>query len=267
MATTKQVKDFIAQIAPITQKAYKEIGKILPSVAIGMACVECGYGTAGSCKHHSYFGHKVGSGKTATKYWSGKFFTSRTGEEYTVGTHTTITAAFRAYDSMEQCVFNFYELLNTNLYKDVEKSVDYKTQMRQIKACKYMTSSKEVNSVIAIIEKHGLTAWDNLSTPPQTTRIPPAQTAACFTVGRTYTLKNNMYVRTEPRGRKKKPAELTADGRKHAYKDGAGAALLKKGTKVTVQGVKENKDGSVWLKIPSGYICGIGRGGKMIYIT
>lgn len=258
MATKTQIKNFIAQIAPLTQEAYKELGKVLPSVAVGMACVECGYGTAGSCKHHSYFGHKVGSGRTATKYWGGKFFTSRTGEEYTIGVHTTITAAFRAYDSMKQCVFNFYELLNTNLYKGVKAGVDYKTQMKQIKAAGYMTSSTEVNSVISIIEKYGLTAWDNVGT---TATTPPTQ-AARFTIGKTYTLKNNMYVRTEPRGRKKTLAELTADGRKNAYKDGAGAALLKKGTRVTVQDVKTNDDGSVWVKIPSGYVCGVDSGGK-----
>lgn len=265
MATTTQIKNFIAQIAPLTQKAYKELGKVLPSVAVGMACVECGYGTAGSCKHYSYFGHKVGSGKTATKYWGGKFFTSKTGEEYTVGVHTTITAAFRAYDSMEQCVFNFYELLNTSLYKGVKAGVDYKTQMQQIKAAGYMTSSTEVNSVISIIGKYGLTAWDNLTAPAPATPEKPTQ-AARFTVGKTYTLNSNMYVRTEPRGRKKTLAELTADGRKHAYKDGAGAALLKKGTKVTAQGVKENKDGSVWVKIPSGYVCGVDSGGT-VYIA
>lgn len=258
MATKTQIKNFIAQIAPIAQEAHKELGKVLPSVAVGMACVECGYGTAGSCKHHSYLGHKVGSGRTATKYWGGKFFTSRTGEEYTVGVHTTITAAFRAYDSMKQCVFNFYELLNTNLYKGVKAGVDYKTQMKQIKEAGYMTSSTEVNSVISIIEKYGLTAWDNAGTIDTT---PPAQ-AERFTVGKTYTLKNNMYVRKEPRGRKKTLAELTADGRKNAYKDGAGAALLKKGTRVTVQDVKTNDDGSVWVKIPSGYVCGVDSGGK-----
>lgn len=258
MATKTQIKNFIAQIAPIAQEAHKELGKVLPSVAVGMACVECGYGTAGSCKHNSYLGHKVGSGRTATKYWGGKFFTSRTGEEYTVGVHTTITAAFRAYDSMKQCVFNFYELLNTNLYKGVKAGADYKTQMKQIKEAGYMTSSTEVNSVISIIEKYGLTAWDNAGT---TATTPPAQ-AARFKIGKTYTLKNNMYVRKEPRGRKKTLAELTADGRENAYKDGAGAALLKKGTRVTVQDVKTNDDGSVWVKIPSGYVCGVDSGGK-----
>ncbi len=262
MATTTQIKNFIEQIAPLAQEAYKELGKVLPSVAVGMACVECGYGTAGSCKHHSYFGHKVGSGKTATKYWSGKFFTSKTGEEYTIGVHTTITAAFRAYDSMKQCVFNFYELLNTSLYSGVKAGADYKTQMQKIKTAGYMTSSTEVNSVISIIEKYGLTAWDNIDAPAKT----PTAQAARYTVGKTYTLNSNMYVRTEPRGRKKTLAELTADGRKNAYKDGAGAALLKKGTRVTVQEVKENADGSTWVKIPSGYVCGVDSGGK-VYIA
>ena len=159
MATAAQINKFILQIAPCAQKAYKIVGKVMPSVCIGMACVESGYGTAGSCKHHSYLGHKVGSGKTATKYWKGKFFTSKTKEEYTVGTHTVITSAFRAYDSMEQCVFNFYELLNTSLYHRVT-NCDYKTQMKQIKQCGYMTSSTEVNSVISIIEKYDLTRFD-----------------------------------------------------------------------------------------------------------
>lgn len=168
MATQKQISEFIEEIGQCAQKAYAELGKILPSVTIGMACVECGYGTAGSCKHHSYLGHKVGSGRTATRYWGGKFFTSKTGEEYEIGVHTTINAAFRAFDSMEQCVFNFYELLNTNIYRDVQAGADYKTQMRQIKDCGYMTSSTEVNSVIKIIEKYDLTQYDT----PHATSIP-----------------------------------------------------------------------------------------------
>lgn len=163
MATKEQVNNFINMIAPIAQEAYKELGKVLPSVAVGMACVECGYGTAGSCKHNSYLGHKVGSGRTATKYWGGKFFTSKTSEEYTIGVHTTINAAFRAYDSMKQCVFNFYELLNTNIYKGVEAGADYEKQMKQIKSAGYMTSSTEVNSVISIIERYGLTKYDDVA--------------------------------------------------------------------------------------------------------
>lgn len=161
MATASQIGQFITTIAPLAQKAYKNLGKVKPSVCIGMACVESAYGTSKIMSaHNAYFGQKVGTGKTATKYWSGNFYTSRTSEEYTIGKHTVISAAFRAYDSMEQSVFNYYELLNTSLYKRVLATSDYKEQMAQIKACGYMTSSTEVNSVLNIINKYNLTKYD-----------------------------------------------------------------------------------------------------------
>lgn len=161
-----QVANFIERVAPCAQYAYKLLGKVKPSVCIGMACCECGYGTAGSVKYHSYLGHKVGSGKTALKYWDGTFVNLKTKEEYTVGVHTTIVDAFRTYKDMQQCVLNFYELLNTSLYSRVTADADYRTQMKQIKACGYMTSSTEVNTVIKIIEKYNLTKYDfNSGTP------------------------------------------------------------------------------------------------------
>lgn len=157
----EQALEFIDMLAPIAQKAFNNIGKILPSICIAMAIVESNCGQSSIMKkNNALLGQKVGTGKTAKKYWSGKFFVSRTKEEYTVGTHTIIKSAFRAYDSIEQCVFNYYELLNTSLYKKVASNVDYKTQMQQIKDCGYMTSSTEVNSVISIIEKYNLTIYD-----------------------------------------------------------------------------------------------------------
>lgn len=165
MATAAEISLFVEMIAPLAQKAYRTLGKVKPSVCIGMACVESAYGTSPIMKkHNAYFGQKVGTGKTA-KYWSMKFFTSSTKEEYTLGQHTTIRAAFRAYDSAEQSVFNYYELLNTSLYSKVLATSDYREQMQQIKACGYMTSSTEVNSVIAIIEKYGLTKYDVMDNP------------------------------------------------------------------------------------------------------
>ena len=157
----EQALEFIDMLAPIAQKAFNNIGKILPSICIAMAIVESDCGQSrNKKKNNALLGQKVGTGKTAKKYWSGKFFVSRTKEEYTVGTHTIIKSAFRAYDSVEQCVFNYYELLNTSLYKKVVSNVDYKTQMQQIKDCGYMTSSTEVNSVISLIEKYNLTIYD-----------------------------------------------------------------------------------------------------------
>lgn len=170
MATKEQINKFIEQIAPIAQKAYKQFGKPLPSICIAMAAVECRWGLAGSCKHNSYLGQKVGTGRTATKYWSKKSFNARTQEvtNQATGALKTICDNFRAYDSMEQCVFNYYELLNTGLYDKVQYGAGHEEQMKQIKVCGYMTSVTEVNSCLSIIDKYNLAKYDDVVAEKQT---------------------------------------------------------------------------------------------------
>lgn len=161
MANATTIANFIEEIAPKAQHAYKTLGKVKPSVCIAMACVESAYGTSKIMRNHNaFFGQKVGTGKTAKKYWDGTFFTSKTKEEYQIGVHSVIVSAFRSYKDMQQSVLNFYELLNTGLYSRVKADADYKTQMKQIKACGYMTSSTEVNSVLTLIERYNLTKYD-----------------------------------------------------------------------------------------------------------
>ena len=88
---------------------------------------------------------------------------------------------------------------------------------------------------------------------------------AAYKVGRNYTLQANMYVRKTPNGEKLSFSELTADGKAHGYPDGAGKAVLKKGTVVTCKGLEKATGGAIWVKIPSGYVCGISGSGE-IYI-
>ena len=161
MATKAQICNFIKLIAPDVQKAYKTLGKVKPSVCIGMACVESGAGTSKLMfSHNALWGQKVGSGRTAKRYWNGTFFTAKTKEEYTVGQHTIITDAFRSYESVLQGACNYYELLNTSLYSRVRSDQTPEEQMRAIKACGYMTSSTEVASVLSYINNFALTKYD-----------------------------------------------------------------------------------------------------------
>lgn len=163
MATKAQICNFIKLIAPDVQKAYTTLGKVKPSVAIGMACVESGAGTSKTMfSHNALWGQKVGTGKTATKYWTGTFYVSKTKEEYQKGVHTIITDAFRSYPSIQMAAFNYYELLNTKLYAKVKSDADPETQMAQIKACGYMTSSTEVATVISYINRYNLKQYDNV---------------------------------------------------------------------------------------------------------
>ena len=167
MATKTQICNFIKLIAPDVQKAYKILGKVKPSVCIGMACVESGAGTSKLMFSHSaLWGQKVGSGKTAVKYWPGEFYVAKTKEEYTVGKHTVIQDAFRSYPDVLTGALNFYELLNTSLYKKVKADADPATQMQQIKDCGYMTSSTEVASVLKYINNYNLTQYDDVDADP-----------------------------------------------------------------------------------------------------
>ncbi len=88
---------------------------------------------------------------------------------------------------------------------------------------------------------------------------------AAYKVGRNYTLQANMYVRKTPNGEKLSFSMLTADGKAHGYADGAGKAILKKGTVVTCNRLEKAAGGAIWVKIPSGYVCGISGSGE-IYI-
>ena len=86
-----------------------------------------------------------------------------------------------------------------------------------------------------------------------------------YKVGFTYTLQANMFVRKSPNGEKKTYLELTTNAKNHAIKQSDGSACLKKGTIVTCKSVEQVQDCSIWLKIPSGYVCAVDANGK-IYI-
>lgn len=85
-----------------------------------------------------------------------------------------------------------------------------------------------------------------------------------YTVGKTYTLKSNMNVRTGAGTNyaKKKRSALTANARKNCTS--SSSAVLKKGTKVTCKGIVTS--GSyTWMHIPSGWICA--KKGSKTYVS
>lgn len=79
-----------------------------------------------------------------------------------------------------------------------------------------------------------------------------------FVVGKTYTLLYDVKVRTGAGTdmRWKKRSELTTDGQKHAYSNNS-YAVLKTGTQVTAQEVKQISENEIWIRIPSGWIAAV----------
>ncbi len=83
-----------------------------------------------------------------------------------------------------------------------------------------------------------------------------------FVVGRNYILQSDMYIRDAAGGNKKQYLQLTTNAKSNAKKDEEGNGILKKGAVVTCKDIQE-KDGAIWIKIPSGWICAIGASGKV----
>lgn len=86
----------------------------------------------------------------------------------------------------------------------------------------------------------------------------PATASELFKVGRNYTLQSDMYVRDSAGGQKKPFTKMSTNAKSNGYADKDGNGILKKGTVVTCKGVQE-KDGGVWIRIPSGWVCGVGK--------
>lgn len=267
MATAAQTKKFIADIAPLIQKYAKKYGYKVCSPIIAQAILESASGTSGlSAKYHNYFGMKAGSSKVgAFKVWDGTVANLSTKEEYTPGTLTSIKSLFRVYKSMEEGVHGYFEFIGGySRYKNLLNATTPKDYLEKIKADGYATSSSYVSNNMSVVDKYNLTQYDNFDAPVVVPKDTPVVVTPKFTVGKTYTLQTDLYVRNSANGTKKLYFALTADGKKHAKTDTQGFAILKKGTVVTCKEVVSGGK-SIWIKIPSGYICALSSKGD-VYI-
>lgn len=235
--TLSQANAFIERIAPLMILEAQKRGYKVVSTAIAQAIIEGAAGTSGLAKYHNHWGLKCGSS------WKGKSVNMKTKEEYTVGTLTTIKDNFRAYDSDQEGVKGYYDFISTKRYANLKTAPDYKTYAQYLKADGYATSSTYVNTLCSTVQRYNLQKYDSVKVQSEQ-----------FIEGQTYTLQNDLYVRDKADGTKLKYDNLAADGKKNAIYDQYGCAILKKGTKVACKNV-EKLQTSIWIQIPSGWIC------------
>lgn len=265
MATQAQVKAFIERIAPIAQA--KAVGRSkwsLPSVCIAQCCCESAYGTSKKMINaNAVLGVKVGKSKVHFgKAWKDKAYSTKTKECYDGKTYVSITDMFRAYDSIDDAIEDYYDMLaSCSRYKGCLNQTDARTCITAIKNGGYATSPTYVNTIMSIINKYNLTQYDiaMVGSSPVT-----QTTTNNYVVGKNYTLQSDMYVRKTPNGDKRLYSEFTVNAKNKGYADSEGNGILRKGTVVTCQGIKQLDD-AIWIDIPSGCICAKGSSGK-IYI-
>lgn len=165
MATQTQVKAFIDKIAPIAQNLCKTRQKwILPSVCIAQSCCESAYGTSRAMvAANGLFGFKVGRGVRYGNAWKGKSYSTKTKEFY--GSYVAITDNFRAYDTVEEAVEDYMDLLcNLSRYAAAVNQTDPRTCITAIKNGGYATSPAYINTVMDIIKTYNLTQYDGAVT-------------------------------------------------------------------------------------------------------
>ena len=154
---------FVLDIANYVRKYAPQYGIKVYSPIIAQAIHESGWGESKlSAKYHNYFGLKCG-----TK-WTGKSVNISTQEEYSAGTLTTISANFRAYDSMEEGVKGYFEFIQLARYSNLKGITSPRKYLETIIADGYATGKQYVDHVMNLINLYNLTQFDVIAVPTPT---------------------------------------------------------------------------------------------------
>lgn len=155
----KQKDSFIASIEQATINNYKKYGA-LPSVTMAQAILESEWGTSKlASQYNNFFGIK------ADKSWSGAIATFKTNENY----NDVITANFRAYNSVEESIYDLGKFLNDNgRYKNAGffDAKNYIEQANALENAGYATIKNEVGELIyadlliEVIKENNLMIYD-----------------------------------------------------------------------------------------------------------
>ena len=167
--------NFINQLAPYVQEECIKRGYHVASPILAQASTESFKGQGLSqlaSKYNNYFGMKAGSS------WHGKVVNLGTGEEYTKGVITHITAGFRVYDSMQDGVKGYFDFINTKRYANLKTALTPEQYLLLIKSDGYATSSTYVQTNLQRIAGLNLTRFDNFSTVMPTGNPYPEPTKA-----------------------------------------------------------------------------------------
>lgn len=184
MATASEITRFIQLLGDLACRECKRridagLPFILPSVCIAQSALETGYGTAGlMTRANAFFGIKAGGS------WTGAVYSASTWEVVN-GVEHNITANFRAYNSLEESVADYYEITTgLSRYSDAlsygSNPAAWKTPRETITALwrgGYATDELYVQKIMNTIEPRGMTAYDTkiLSATPS---APPGTSAA-----------------------------------------------------------------------------------------
>ena len=153
--------NFIQSLKDYSIENYKKYG-VLPSITMAQAILESQWGTSDlASKYHNYFGIKADSSYTGAKV------TMQTGENY----NDVITADFRAYNSLEESIYDLGSFLNKNSrYREngFFNAGNYSGQATALQNAGYATvkdengNEKYASMLINVIRENNLMIYDTM---------------------------------------------------------------------------------------------------------
>ena len=170
MATNSEIKEFIALFSRLAiNECNRRIANnepfVLPSVCMAQSALECDWGQAGIMKKaNAFFGIKAGGS------WTGKIYVADTWEVAPNGEQYNTVANFRAYDTPEESMRDYYNITcSLSRYSkawsygaDKSKWLTAKETITAIWQGGYATDNLYVNKIMNTINGRDLTQFDTL---------------------------------------------------------------------------------------------------------
>lgn len=188
MALKKHQAEFLARIVPIAQRqASLHDNKLFASITIAQAIHESGWGTSKKMvAANALFGVKVG--KSAYRFgeaWHGAAYKTGTTEYYDGKTATPIVDWFRQYDTVEDAVCDYMDmLLHCSRYRGAVSRRTPRESIEGIIAGGYATGPDYVAHIMSLVNSYNLTKYDNTKDGEIATLVCPyAETSATLKRG------------------------------------------------------------------------------------
>lgn len=148
-----QVTDFIHKIGPLVKDEASCRGYSDAQIytCIAQACLETGYGKSNlMMKANALFGIKATQGWIKTARYGGLVYKAKTNECYDGKSLTSINSTFRAYHCLEDCISDYFDLMEYKRYKDSLKASTVEDCITIIAKSGYATSPSYINNVINV---------------------------------------------------------------------------------------------------------------------
>lgn len=160
---------FIKTLWPTINKVGDEVGMsdIIKQVCLAQACLETGYGSSGlMVKAHALFGIK------ASKTWKGKVYSAKTREVYN-SVEQTVSAVFRAYDTVADSIRDYYKLISGKRYVKALKADTVAEAIRIIASSGYATDPNYPVTIINIYNEFILGNTSIIKEAPKLNQVNP----------------------------------------------------------------------------------------------